>query len=422
MTARALPWIAGLLLLAACGSPIVGAECASGLTLCDGRCVDLENDPAHCGSCGEDCGRFECRERMCGPNLRPDAGDTDAGPDGGISEDGGASIDSGRPPPGIGRGGVGNPFKPDGGFEFPDDAVVNGCGLGFTDCGGACVDLQSDHANCGECGQACGAEQFCAEGMCVDICEDPLRPCRGACVNFDTDERNCGSCGIVCRSGLCVDGECADVVPGHLVVIGHDFVRLPSPNMQHIANNALFLAPPDQVRTLVYRGEADEASVFGVNDAINRYLKADMSWEQTDVDPDRLSAQLVEAHALLIHAQAGATDAELIELGQRWGLSMTQFLLRGGVIVLFETMSGNNGGGYQLLSPAGLFVADGRVQIPPRRMLWLAEPGDSVAQECTAQYQSQTNTVRFLDVQSVGTTVVEDSDGAPVVIHRVVVP
>ena len=247
MSVRMSAWFAGLLLLAACGSPIVGAECASGLTLCDGRCVDLESDPDHCGACGDSCGAFECAERTCGPDLRPDAGgDAGRDPDGGVSEDGGASIDGGRRPPSIGRGGVGNPFTPDGGFDFPDDAVVNGCAIGETACSGACVDLQRDHEHCGECGRACGPEQYCAAGECVDICEDPLRPCGGSCVNFDTDERNCGRCGNVCRSGLCVDGVCADVVPGHLVVIGHDYVRLPNMNMEHIAKNAVFLSERDR--------------------------------------------------------------------------------------------------------------------------------------------------------------------------------
>jgi hypothetical protein len=42
-----------------------------------------------------------------------------------------------------------------------------GCGEHATDCGGACVDLDVDVANCGKCGVACSGAQICGSGKCV---------------------------------------------------------------------------------------------------------------------------------------------------------------------------------------------------------------------------------------------------------------
>ena len=43
------------------------------------------------------------------------------------------------------------------------------CGEGFTLCGTACVDLSSDNANCGSCGNACGLHAGCTQGACIEI-------------------------------------------------------------------------------------------------------------------------------------------------------------------------------------------------------------------------------------------------------------
>ena len=40
------------------------------------------------------------------------------------------------------------------------------CGSGLTNCSGACRDTQTDIANCGACGAACPAGQFCVRGQC----------------------------------------------------------------------------------------------------------------------------------------------------------------------------------------------------------------------------------------------------------------
>lgn len=41
------------------------------------------------------------------------------------------------------------------------------CTNGKQECGGACRDLQTDSANCGQCNQACAAGDQCVAGLCL---------------------------------------------------------------------------------------------------------------------------------------------------------------------------------------------------------------------------------------------------------------
>jgi hypothetical protein len=95
------------------------------------------------------------------------------------------------------------------------------CSGGFCTCDGAllycgslCTDLNSDPANCGECGNACQAGFACTAGACS--CDAPSTVCDGTCTDLDTDAANCGACGNACPDTLsCVEGLCA-CAPGQL--------------------------------------------------------------------------------------------------------------------------------------------------------------------------------------------------------------
>lgn len=88
-----------------------------------------------------------------------------------------------------------------------------GCAPGVETCGDACTDVTRDPANCGACGAACGdATPLCLAGpaaTCVDACPDGLEACAGACVAVATDRLHCGACGNACAPGeTCRDGAC----------------------------------------------------------------------------------------------------------------------------------------------------------------------------------------------------------------------
>ena len=63
----------------------------------------------------------------------------------------------------------------DGGRDAGRDAWVDpgtdagpACEAGLTECDGDCVDIESELAHCGGCGNACAATDRCREGACFD--------------------------------------------------------------------------------------------------------------------------------------------------------------------------------------------------------------------------------------------------------------
>ena len=112
------------------------------------------------------------------------------------------------------------------------------CVEGQTICGGACRNTLVDSSNCGRCGNACSASQYCSNGICTagtlhvpvtgittavpagglttattvsgSSCSGGQTPCSGVCRNLQADASNCGRCGNVCGSGrTCSSGTCS---------------------------------------------------------------------------------------------------------------------------------------------------------------------------------------------------------------------
>ncbi|MEZ4407343.1 MAG: hypothetical protein R3A52_12815 [Polyangiales bacterium] len=83
------------------------------------------------------------------------------------------------------------------------------CATGLTACAGTCRDTQTDRLNCGACGNACGAGQVCVAGACVVSCSAGLTLCSGVCRDTQTDRNHCGACGTTCGAGeICTGGAC----------------------------------------------------------------------------------------------------------------------------------------------------------------------------------------------------------------------
>jgi hypothetical protein len=186
-------------------------------TCCGGRCVDTDTDPQNCGWCGNKCiGQPTCVggtcQGNCPPHLEtcpdgsccnPDACQECQGPtcvnlcqSGQRCDQSGALgvcvCDAKSCPTGCCQGGefgqcLVNVTGPCGRGGATCALCPNGqtccggecCGgtTGKTCCGNACVDLSSDTANCGACGNACGLDpaghpRQCCGGECCEPVND----------------------------------------------------------------------------------------------------------------------------------------------------------------------------------------------------------------------------------------------------------
>jgi hypothetical protein len=158
--------------------------CSSDLALCSGHCTSLATDAANCGACGHSCAKGEsCSGGSCS---------CDATTCGGASWEGKRSAG--------------------------------------TTCGNACVDLASDPANCGACGNACAGGLLCTtndagNAECASDCLGTGQTaCGRACVNLQTHRWNCGACGRACGSKeCCFGGRC--VADLYLACYNSDEVR-----------------------------------------------------------------------------------------------------------------------------------------------------------------------------------------------------
>jgi hypothetical protein len=230
------------------------AACATGLTPCNGQCVDTQQDPANCGGCGHACqGGATCRNGSCQVTCNP-----------GLTPCNGQCIDT-----------------------QTDDRNCGGCGFACsgrtaTCCSGTCVDLANDRSHCGACGNHCpscnGVQTSCersidgssictASGTChrctsdadctffgtgarcrvgdpdsADCatvcarqclnatCSPGWTDCNGTCRDLANDPDHCGACGaacpslphataVLCQSGACFVSTCA---PGFANCDGND--------------------------------------------------------------------------------------------------------------------------------------------------------------------------------------------------------
>lgn len=102
--------------------------------------------------------------------------------------------------------------------QCPSGAVCKGtcvCPDGHNACGGSCTIVWSDKNNCGACGKACGADDYCDAGMCRACKSAGGTWCGARCVFTQKDSQNCGACGHKCTGSgvLCKAGVCTQVLP-----------------------------------------------------------------------------------------------------------------------------------------------------------------------------------------------------------------
>jgi len=203
----------------ACKAGKCEVSCLAGFVVCNGKCVDLQTDSANCGQCGKACGVGQvCQQGLCQLVCPP-----------GLEKCGDVCTNTSWDPNHC--GGCGKVCA--GGPNAPVAYCGNGkCGIvcqdGFADCdfdvdNGCESNLSSSTDHCGKCGTMCSpkanaATPLCAAGLCDFVCDVGFDDCNnvysdGCEVNLKTDAANCGFCGNACGAGKkCTAGNCVQAV------------------------------------------------------------------------------------------------------------------------------------------------------------------------------------------------------------------
>ncbi len=170
-------------------------SCPTGQQLCNNTCVNPENNPSHCGSCGNACKQgYFCDKGECKIKCPNDFVDC-----------GGECVDLQNNKTHCGL--CNAPCQE--GQVCQKGACTLNCPEGFNLCSGRCVDLSSDRSHCGLCGKKCATGQTCEKSSCKAICSPPFLVCDKLCRDVRVDNNHCGSCGNPCPKGqICTAGTC----------------------------------------------------------------------------------------------------------------------------------------------------------------------------------------------------------------------
>jgi hypothetical protein len=178
-------------------------ECLAGSVACDGTCVRLATDGAHCGTCGNACAPGSvCSNGACAATCAAPLATCGTGA---------AAFCTNLASDPANCGACGAPCA--------TGLVCDGgrCDVTCTDagsflCDGRCVDTATDVANCGGCGAACAPGTTCVASACTPTCPTGQVRCGDRCVDLASDPLDCGACGEVCPDyGVCAAGTCSAV-------------------------------------------------------------------------------------------------------------------------------------------------------------------------------------------------------------------
>jgi hypothetical protein len=422
---------------AACGSGgVVGGKCRGGYSNCNGQCVALQSDVNNCGVCGTVCAPDEgCGDGVCDPDVPR--------PQGGASNSGGATNQSGNGTSGFDQGGTGE--LPDGGFF---DSPVDGQSDAETPV--ECLPPHDSPSHCGDCETRCPVEaplcQPTADGTsfeCVPFCDPPLVECRGECVlapdAYQNDPENCGRCGRACPSDICQSGTCVGARYGHIALLCMDLnSSMTDSGASDVLANTVLIPNVNPVKVLAYTRGATPAAVAKVNALINAKA-AERGRSVTITEAKTASAvtnnlSILDYQVFLVHDLDLADADELATTATDWESSstITSFSKAGGVVLVLD---GGDGTGemHEFINAANLLpglTITGQDNITDSTVYNLAG-ADVLGVNVVSEFLGTSHTCTF------GTSGTQDEDtffvvgnadpkegsgGDPVVIHRIIKP
>ncbi|HET9992019.1 MAG TPA: hypothetical protein VFQ65_25995 [Kofleriaceae bacterium] len=242
------------------------------------------------------------------------------------------------------------------------------------------------------------------------VCPLPTTKCGDQCVSLDDDPYNCGHCGRTCSSGICAVGSCIGDLPGHIVVIGHDYVAS-DPAMDRVIANGVTLSVSGSFSGTVaqvgwWRGTAaQEAGIAAVTRGLAQTGHTAQAIAVATID----TAALANLDAIVVEPQVGDGDAAEAA-GAAAAASLATYLAASHTVVVMETTAGVS---YRWLHGAGLVDL-----VPPTdtsgAQVSVVAAGDAVVTGVVSPYLAKPGSVGFAGAAH---AVVSDSGGDAVVIH-----
>lgn len=411
----------------ACGTDgIVGGSCQSGMTFCNGRCIDLSSDERNCGQCSNRCeSGVSCLNGFCGGGGEGF---------GGFGGDGwGGAGNHGQ----FGGGG-GTTGNIDGGGAggFNEFDVIYPIGGGGND---VCSPPYDTADHCGTCNTVCAEPTpVCADVgnkvyQCQVRCEDPLVNCNNACVDLNSDSDHCGRCNRACPSAICSGGKCIGAQAGHIVSVCMNYREVAaSSQATTLLGNAVFLPMANPVKIMAYAEYADTAVVARVNQVIDWAARARGRSYQiaTLTNPNDVNSSLKKPDfdVFLVYEQSLAPSGKLGDYGTQWSQTIESFSFVGGVIVVLDGNSGIGEMG-ELFTNSAILPVTGKTNMS-RKEVYNRDPGDVVGVNVVSPFLALRDSCVFTTsaTEDANTSfVVTDNptsaaDRKPLAVHRIAVP
>ncbi|HEY5960590.1 MAG TPA: hypothetical protein VIV60_28750 [Polyangiaceae bacterium] len=452
LTCSMLTLLAAAMVPGACGTDgLVGGNCAKGLTNCANHCVDLNSDRDNCGSCGKQCSAgVECIKGHCGGGDGGDggwAGDDAQGGGGNHRIDGGSGTD------GVDAGDQGGAFgefdvtyPPDSGGTGQlggNGGFGNGTGSNGTGSNGTgstvpvCTPPYDSADHCGTCNTVCvEPTRVCApvdgKFACVPFCDAPLVECAGACVDLNSDSDNCGQCGRVCPSAICQGGQCIGAQAGDIVAMCMNFLETTQASQAtQLLGNAVFLPLFNPVKILAYDQYVSPTVRTRVDQTIEWASALRRAYRITYISsPEAVNQQLKKPDfdVFLVYDQPLAPAGTLGTYGTQWAKTLESFSHVGGTIVVLSGATGTKEMG-QLLTNSRLLEVTAESSVS-RKDVYLRQPGDTIGHSVFSPFRAPRDSCFFTTptpTDSMTVFVVSDNATSatsqrPVVVHRIMIP
>lgn len=181
------------------GEPTGCPGCESGFCLADGTCVDCVPDDDQCPQ-----GQYCTEANECAPGCKADGSSCASGSCGDDHNCNNCIADDECTPDLVCGGGLCAAA-----CTAAQEGTTAGCSDGLTCCALHCTELEVDSQNCGACGNACGASEFCGLSACRGVAIANVCSVSKVIVILDTSKNEADGNRVTGRAiGSALEAQC----------------------------------------------------------------------------------------------------------------------------------------------------------------------------------------------------------------------